>query len=115
MSYIVGVDAGGTKTETIAYDSDGKQISKECTGFGNMVMNKEKAIENILSSIEKCIKNLNKESLKGIYLGVAAVEVGNNKEVILKAVKEKFKTEVEVYNDAEMALFSLLKGAREHS
>ncbi|GAA0733398.1 BadF/BadG/BcrA/BcrD ATPase family protein [Clostridium oceanicum] len=110
MEYIIGVDAGGTKTEAVAYDFKGKELETAYSGFGNMVIDRDVAIKNILKAIDMCIKNLKEHTLKAIYLGVAAVEVGENKDIIFNAVYDKFKTKVKVYNDGELALYSLLKG-----
>ena len=43
MKYIIGVDGGGTKTETIAYDLKGNILSSTLTGFGNLVNDEKKA------------------------------------------------------------------------
>lgn len=69
MEYVIGVDAGGTKTEAIAYDLRGHELIKTVTGFGNLVLNEKEAINNILDSIKTCINKLSKEGLKRYILG----------------------------------------------
>ena len=56
MKYVIGVDGGGTKTETIAYNLKGEELTKSITGFGNLVSGKDEALKNIVSSIDNCIK-----------------------------------------------------------
>ncbi len=36
MKYIIGVDGGGTKTEAIAFDKNGKEIARGMSRFGNV-------------------------------------------------------------------------------
>lgn len=110
MKYILGVDGGGTKTEVIAYDLEGNILSNGISQFGNILINTEKALENIKDAINKCNKYLNINECIHIYLGIAGVSVGNNKEKVKKYIVENFKCETTVVNDAELALSSLLKG-----
>jgi len=110
MDYVIGVDAGGTKTEAIAYDLRGHELIKTVTGFGNLVLNEKEAINNILDSIKTCIDKLSKEGLKKIYIGAAGMEVANNAYVIEKNIKENFHADVLVINDGELALKAVLKG-----
>ncbi|WP_434306305.1 N-acetylglucosamine kinase [Clostridium botulinum] len=110
MEYVIGVDAGGTKTEAIAYDLRGHELIKTVTGFGNLVLNEKEAINNILDSIKTCIDKLSKEGLKKIYIGAAGMEVANNAHIIEKNIKENFNTDVMVINDGELALKAVLKG-----
>ncbi|MCW6110752.1 N-acetylglucosamine kinase [Clostridium sporogenes] len=110
MDYVIGVDAGGTKTEAIAYDLKGHELIKKVTGFGNLVLNEKEAINNILNSIKTCIDKLSKEGLKKIYIGAAGMEVANNAYVIEKNIKENFHADVLVINDGELALKAVLKG-----
>lgn len=110
MKYIIGVDGGGTKTEAVAYDFEGRDIYNITTGYGNLVMNKEVAVNNVIEAIDTCVKELKNHELMGIYLGLAGVEAGENREIISGAVKNKFNTYIQVYNDAELALYALLKG-----
>lgn len=41
MKYMIGVDGGGTKTEAIAFDQDGKEIISGKSGFGNILIDFE--------------------------------------------------------------------------
>lgn len=110
MDYIIGIDGGGTKTETIAYDLEGNEIAKALTGFSNLVSGKEEALRNIMSGIKACVDILGREGVKGIYLGLAGVEVGDNKKVVEKEIYDKFNIRPVVKNDSELALKAMLKG-----
>ncbi|SHK71049.1 BadF-type ATPase [Clostridium cavendishii DSM 21758] len=110
MKYILGVDGGGTKTEAIAYDLKGNIISKGVSKFGNLLVNNEKALENIREAIDNCTKELNIKECIHIYLGIAGVSAGDNKQKVMKYIIESFHCETTVVNDAELALSALLKG-----
>lgn len=110
MKYILGVDGGGTKTEVIAYDLGGNILSKGTSNFGNLLVNTEKALEHIKDAINKCTKELNINECIHIYLGIAGVSVGNNKEKVKQYIVESFNCKTTVVNDAELALSALLKG-----
>lgn len=110
MSYVIGVDGGGTKTEAVAYDLNGEVLAKALTGFGNLVNDKEEALKNVTDSIKAIIDQLGRDGLKGIYLGLAGSEVGDNARIVYEEVKEKFEIEASVMNDSDLALKALLKG-----
>jgi N-acetylglucosamine kinase-like BadF-type ATPase len=110
LKYIIGVDGGGTKTEAIAYSLTGEELSKSLYGYGNIVLNKEIALDNILNSIGDIINHLGIEGLKGIYLGLAGIEVGDNKNIVKKAVISKYSVHCCVINDADLALNAMLEG-----
>ncbi|MBZ9687077.1 hypothetical protein G9F72_012155 [Clostridium estertheticum] len=57
MQYILGVDGGGTKTEAIAYDLYGVEIARGYAGLGNIIIDKDIALNNIELSILECTKN----------------------------------------------------------
>jgi len=110
MDYVIGVDGGGTKTEAVAYDLKGVEIGKALTGFGNLVNGKEEAIINITKAIETLVEKLGIDGLKGLYLGLAGSEVGDNERIVYNELKNKFKIVPVIMNDGDLALKALLKG-----
>ncbi|AOR23373.1 BadF/BadG/BcrA/BcrD ATPase family protein [Clostridium taeniosporum] len=110
MKYVIGVDGGGTKIEATAYSKEGKPIKTSIKGFGNLLNNKEKALDNIVNSIKEIIEFLSKDELVNIYLGIAGSEVGDNSKLIKKTLKEKLNMDCVVMNDSEIALKAMLKG-----
>lgn len=110
MKYVIGVDGGGTKTEASAYDSDGKIMLTSIKGFGNLLNNKEIALDNIVNSIKEIIDIFGTSELKGVYLGIAGSEVGENAKIISEKIKNELKIDAVIMNDAEIALKAMLKG-----
>jgi len=109
MQYIIGIDAGGTKTEAVAYNKDGTEISRGLAAFGNPVIHQEKAFENIIRSIQSCLSNLQADRCVGIVSGVAGIEANNNRLALYHNLNRLFHVPITVLNDAELSYFSLLK------
>lgn len=110
MHYIIGVDGGGTKTEAVAYDLEGNALDKSLTGFANLINGKEEALNNIVDAIEGLTNKYGLENLKGLYLGIAGAETGNNIDIIKEEINKKIGTTPVVVNDGELALRAMLKG-----
>lgn len=110
MKYVMGVDGGGTKTESVAYDLDGNILGTSLTGFGNLVNDKNQALNNVISGIEELLNKFGRDNLEGLYLGLAGSEVGDNAKIVRDEIKNKFEIDSIVMNDGDLALKALLKG-----
>lgn len=110
MEFIIGVDAGGTKTEAVAYNQRGERISEGFAGFGNVVVNEEKAIANIMEAIQICTGSLNMEDCLYLYMGVAGFESTANAEGIIHTFKQALGKPVCIVQDSIIAHAALLKG-----
>ncbi|WMJ82184.1 BadF/BadG/BcrA/BcrD ATPase family protein [Clostridium sp. MB40-C1] len=110
MEYVICTDGGGTKTETIAYNRQGEELFKSLKGYANLTLNQKVAVSNIIESIEECTLNLKEHKLVGIYMGIAGIEVGENRKIVKDAVQKRLNIIPEIYNDAQIALYALLKG-----
>jgi N-acetylglucosamine kinase-like BadF-type ATPase len=102
--YILGVDGGGTKTEAIAYALDGSEISRGYAGLGNILIDKNLALNNIQLAILECVKKLSLDNCMYLCLGLAGCEAGGNKAVIQQYLKKKFNCPIKVINDGELAI-----------
>ena len=54
MEYVVGVDAGGTKTSAALYDQHGHTLYESRAGHGNMTVSPDAAIYNIATAATEC-------------------------------------------------------------
>jgi len=109
MSYIIGIDSGGTSTKTAAYDENGQLLAEATSGFGNLLNNEAKALQNIRQSIEAIFTKLNQADCELIVLGAAGVDSGDYKETIQTDLA-RYNTKVVILNDAWMAHYALLQG-----
>lgn len=103
MKYLIGIDAGGTKSELIAYDLNESPILNLVGGAGNPAVNLEKTVNNLISLIYDCVIELGRENCRLIAIGMAGVETGNCADLIKKYVEGAFENRAIVLNDAEMA------------
>ena len=114
MEYIIGVDGGGTKTEAIAYSLEDKALGKGYSGFGNLLLNFDTAVKNIINAIQQCIDSMHEQGIYGeclcIYLGIAGIEAGDNIEKVEILLKEKFFCKVVGFHDSELAHAAIFKG-----
>lgn len=108
--FIIGVDGGGTKTESIAYSLLGNEISKGISGFGNVLINFDEALRNIEESICKCISNLQYDRCKYICIGLAGCDDEKYKSLIKNHLEQLYKCPINIINDGDLALLALLKG-----
>lgn len=107
--YIVGIDAGGTKTTAAAYDSEGTLLCQVETGFGNVTVDFEEGMKNIKQAVNQIVEKQGKDIQK-IVLGCAGVETGDKKAKVKDALEQQYGEIIEVTNDAILALYAALKG-----
>jgi N-acetylglucosamine kinase-like BadF-type ATPase len=114
VRYIIGIDGGGTKTEAIAYSLDGEELGRGYSGFGNLLLDQEKALNNIVAAVDECMESVEEVSVPTecvmIYAGLAGAESGNNKQLVEEVLKNRFNVRAKTENDAVIALAALLKG-----
>ena len=114
MKYIIGVDGGATTTEAVAYSLEDKEIGKGYSGFGNLLLDFDKAVKNIINAIQQCINSIKEQDRHGeclcIYLGIAGIEVSDNIEKVETLLKEKFYCKVQGFHDSELAHAAIFKG-----
>lgn len=109
MDYIIGIDAGGTKTTAQAYTPDGKLLASGVSGFGNLTVDFEKGLENIKDAI-KLVENQIDGKCTLIVLGCAGIETGDKKARALASLEKFYSCKIHVTNDAMLALYSALEG-----
>jgi glucokinase len=116
--YAIGIDLGGTFIKSAIVDSKGR-IHKH---FKIETLS-EKGPKRVIKQIEKCIAELEKDfagKINGIGLGAPGIVTGGivkyppnfpgwKEEDIKKILRNKYKTEVEIDNDANCAGLAELK------
>jgi len=87
--YLVGVDGGGSKTEFMLFDNDGKVYKKitlggcnpNASGFDNSLIVLKEGISNLMAV---------KSNIKGIYIGASGFKTGNNGDKIKKMLSKEY-------------------------
>jgi len=118
ISYTIGIDLGGTYIKSGIVDSKGKMLKEYKTDSLA-----DKNPQKVITQIEKCINELKKgftKELAGIGIGAPGVVYKGKVKYppnfkkwgvvdLQKHFREKYKTEVEVDNDANCAGLAELK------
>ena len=108
MEYIIGVDAGGTKTEAAAFDREGGILASAISGFGNLLIDPQLAIQHILEAICECRQRAT-GNCTYLVLGVAGMGSGLYRGE-LEAAISNLGIPYHITNDAHLAHAALLQG-----
>lgn len=109
MTYLIGIDSGGTKTEGVAYDEAGVALKTVTKAFGNLLVDYDQGLKNIQETIAELIAGCGPECSQ-IVLGLAGVDGGGFKEQLRESLEQQFNLPITIINDAELAHLSILKG-----
>jgi len=115
MKYIIGVDAGGTKTECIIADADGNILSEVTTLGGNpLIIGIGKSAENILTAINECNKKIkvNYDEVSMAVIGSAGTGRKEDADKMLNELKRTSNIRnIKVTTDANIALEGAFSGS----
>jgi N-acetylglucosamine kinase-like BadF-type ATPase len=113
MKYLIGIDGGGTKTDSAIADLSGKIIHQTTGKPSNfLVVGIEQAVENIFSLIEENLFKLEGDfsDVKQIVIGVAGAGREEDAQLLEKSFKDYSEEQrvhfkgVKVVSDAHVAL-----------
>jgi N-acetylglucosamine kinase-like BadF-type ATPase len=114
MDYIIGVDGGATKTEVAAYNLMDEKIAESTTGPGNPAVDYRLAEINISHGLSQCLQNINSKGIggecRGIYMGIAGIEVKDNKSRLEAQIGQAFRCRVIGVHDSELAHAAVFNG-----
>ena len=103
MPYVIGIDAGGTKTVGLLADETAKVHSKTIGGSANLVMKGELAVEKVLFDVIDSLES--PEPLAALCLGIAGVGQPGSEQLIRDVLRRLGQRQpVRVVNDALVAL-----------
>ncbi len=95
--YLIGVDGGGTKTESMIVNLDGSVVAEGVAGPSNpRSIGVEKAVLNIAESIKKAFSGIEKKEVTSVLVGIPAFkeEYGEKEEEI----KERLVKNIEIFS-----------------
>jgi N-acetylglucosamine kinase-like BadF-type ATPase len=103
MPYVIGIDAGGTKTVGLLADETGKVHSRSISGGANLLVKGELAVEKVLFDVIESLES--PEPIGALCLGIAGVGRGAGEQVIRDVLRRLGQRQpVRVVNDALVAL-----------
>ena len=103
MPFVIGIDAGGTKTVGLLADETGKVHSKAISGSANLLVKGELAVEKVIFDVIESLEA--PEPLAALCLGIAGVGQPGADQVIRDVLRRLGQRQpVRVVNDALVAL-----------
>jgi len=103
MPYVIGIDAGGTKTVGLLADESGKVLSKAISGSANLVIKGELEVEKVLFDVIESLEA--PEPIAALCLGIAGIGQPGAEELIRGVLRRLGQRQpVRVVNDAVVAL-----------
>ena len=103
MRYVLGVDAGGTKTVALLADETGQILGEARAGGANLVTHGELEVEKLLHDLVE--RAAGERPLSAICLGMAGVDRDQDETVIRGLLRRMgHRAGVRVVNDAVIAL-----------
>lgn len=110
MTILIGIDAGGSKTEAVAYTPEGREISRALEGTGNLMVNRDQAIGHITRAIQRVLPDGPCDAR--IYVGAAGITAGDHEAVLYRALRERFPdAHLRIVHDACLALYAAFQGS----
>ena len=103
MRYVIGLDAGGTKTVGLLADEDGLRLAKTVSSGANLVVHGELAVEKVLYQVLAGLEP--PEPVSALCLGIAGVDRKGEQDTMMALLRRLgFRERVQVVNDATVAL-----------
>ncbi|WP_334332496.1 BadF/BadG/BcrA/BcrD ATPase family protein [Companilactobacillus sp. HBUAS59544] len=110
MSYVIGIDSGGTHIVGQAFNEDNQLLSQVQSGPGNIFLNEEETLKNLSEVIDSLITQHGPANCKYILIGIAGVETKGNSKEVAEKLTQKFQIKTYVISDAQLALLNGLEG-----
>ncbi|WP_334351457.1 BadF/BadG/BcrA/BcrD ATPase family protein [Companilactobacillus sp. HBUAS56257] len=110
MSYVIGIDSGGTHIVGQAFNEDNQLLSQVQSGPGNIFLNEEETLKNLSEVIDSLITQHGRANCKYILIGIAGVETKGNSKEVAEKLTQKFQIKTYVISDAQLALLNGLEG-----
>ncbi|HEX4954949.1 MAG TPA: BadF/BadG/BcrA/BcrD ATPase family protein [Thermoanaerobaculia bacterium] len=103
MPFVLGIDAGGTKTVGLLADGEGKVQAQMRAGGANLRVHGELAVEKVLYEVIDALAPA--EPLAAVCLGMAGVDRPEEKDLVHEMLRRLgLRRSVRVENDAFVAL-----------
>lgn len=109
---IIGIDAGGSKTEIRAFDLKGNTVAEAIGGSGSFSFNTEENKFRLQILIRDIVTKI-KDEYEPILLIIGASGFGAlyNPSKLIEEYENKFSIKTVIVNDAEIALYSIMRNS----
>lgn len=104
MAYVLGIDAGGTKTRALLADETGRVVAAASGGGANLRTHGELGVEKVLHAIVEEVESSAGTRAEAIALGIAGADRPDDHAVLRDILRRiGFRSRVVVTNDARVA------------
>jgi len=104
MRYVLGIDAGGTKTRALLADETGQVIGAALGGGANLKTHGELEVEKVLHHVAEVAESRGGSRPDAVALGIAGADRPHDQAVLLGVLRRiGFKNRVVITNDARIA------------
>lgn len=108
VKFVLGIDAGGTKTQFTKFSMNGDGVGDIKLDAGNIVVDESEAIRVLHEGIKKSLLD-DTDGCVGIVAGIAGIETSGRKKYVEKQLAV-YNVPVTVISDAKLALANKLRG-----
>lgn len=108
LDYVIGIDAGGTKSRACVFDLQGKLLFQQVTGQGNFTTDSCDAWNNIVLAVDTCINNMGR-GLQYLVLGAAGLHGSGLERALEDKLRNRYGCATKVVDDGTLALYGNLK------
>lgn len=111
MTYVIGIDGGGTKTKATAFDlTTGKALFSLQTGPANFSVQYQDSLEQVRKSIQLSIEKMDGNQPERILVGASGAHSKEICQQIKEDLVQTLNCKITVIDDAQLAHTALLRG-----
>lgn len=110
MSYVIGIDSGGTHIIGQALSITGDVLHKEESGPGNIFLNYDRTIINLTDVICRLLEKMQPQVCEYMVIGIAGIETTGTASQVAHLFSQKFQLPIKIISDAQLALLNGLEG-----
>ncbi|MFD1441518.1 BadF/BadG/BcrA/BcrD ATPase family protein [Lacticaseibacillus hegangensis] len=110
MSFLVGIDSGGTHIVAQVLDMDGSVRKTFTGGQGNILISFSDTAENLTKIISKIGKTFSLSECTAVVIGVAGLDTAGTAPQLREQLAQHFNVPIILMSDATLAVWNILSG-----
>ena len=112
MTYLIGVDCGGTHIVGQTWTTAPEHLVQSVTGGpGNVVLDYSAAVTNLTTVLDQLTAAIPASQIGLILIGIAGIETAGRADQVQKTITQRYHANTQVISDAKLALLNGLAGA----
>ena len=111
MTYLIGVDCGGTHIVGQTWATTPEHLVQSVTGGpGNVVLDYSAAVTNLTTVLDQLTAAIPTNQIGLILVGIAGVETAGRADQVQQTIAQRYHVSTQVISDAKLALLNGLSG-----